>query len=276
MTRVSDIVDALDERFPPALAQDWDAIGLSVGDPSAEVRRVLFAVDPTLAVAQQAIDKDCQLIVAHHPLMLRGVTSVASNTGKGAVVHRLIEAGCALYSAHTNADSAAGGVVDALASAIGLAATTPLVPDVADPKLGLGRVGALAEELSLEDFAQRVAAALPRTHHGVRVAGDLGVTVRRVAVLAGSGDSLFDAVRAADADVYVTADLRHHPASEAREIAEANDGRPALVDVSHAASESLWLADAAATIADHHGVDTVVSTLNTDPWTARCGADHQQ
>ena len=273
MATVREIVDVLDRRFPPALAEEWDRVGLSVGEPDAAVSRVLFAVDPVLVVADQAIAAGAQMIVCHHPLLLRGVTTVSADTGKGAMVHRLISAGVALYSAHTNADAAQDGVADALATAIGVGQTVPLVPDGAEPGLGIGRVGALAAPVTLGEFARRVAAALPPTVQGVRVAGDLGAIVSRVAVLAGSGDSLFDAVRAADADVYVTADLRHHPASEAREEALAHDGRPALVDVSHYASEWLWLDAAAAHVAKAAGVETIVSTLRTDPWNARFGGD---
>jgi dinuclear metal center YbgI/SA1388 family protein len=272
MTTVGEIVAILDRYFPPRLAEEWDAPGLSVGDPTAPVERVLFAVDPVMAVANEAADWSATMLVTHHPLMLRGVTSVAANTGKGAVVHRLILAGCALYSAHTNADAASPGVADALAEAIGLTETRPLVPDAAEPALGTGRVGVLAAPTTLRQFAQAVADALPATTPGVRVAGDLGALIRTVAVLGGSGGSFLEAASAADVDAYVTADLRHHPASEARELALLTDGRPALVDVSHFASEWLWLAAAAERLAAEASVETRVSTLNTDPWTGRFGA----
>ncbi len=272
MTTVGEIVAILDRYFPPRLAEEWDAPGLSVGDPTAPVERVLFAVDPVMAVADEAADWSATMLVTHHPLMLRGVTSVAANTGKGAVVHRLILAGCALYSAHTNADAASPGVADALAEAIGLTKTHPLVPDGAEPALGTGRVGSLTTPATLRQFAQTVADALPATAPGVRVAGDLDALIRTVAVLGGSGGSFLEAACVADVDAYVTADLRHHPASEARELALLTDGRPALVDVSHFASEWLWLDAAAARLKAEAGVETRVSTLNTDPWTGRFGA----
>ena len=104
-------------------------------------------------------------------------------------------------------------------------------------ELGLGRVGALARPISLRDFAGRVARALPATPAGIRVGGDLDRPVQRIAVLAGAGDSLLDAARASGADVYVTSDLRHHPASEAL----AWPGAPALIDIPHWAAEWLWL-----------------------------------
>lgn len=142
---------------------------------------------------------------------------------------------------------------------------------------GLGRVGRLPEPLRLDEFATRVAAAVPATAQGVRYAGDPGLVVSRVAVLAGAGDGEFDAVRAAGVDAYVTSDLRHHPASEARERALFEGrGVPALVDTAHFASEWPWLERAARTlVADLAAAGTTVearvSTLCTDPWTARVG-----
>ena len=273
MATVRAVMQALESRFPPEYAQEWDEVGLSVGDPDATVERVLFAVDATLATAQEAITCGAQLLVTHHPLMLRGVTSVAADTPKGAIAHRLIVAGCALFTAHTNADAAHYGVNDALARALDLRETTPIVPHLDEPAIGLGRVGSLPLEMSLRDFASDVAAAVPATAGGVRVAGDPDMRVQKIAILGGAGDSLLDVVAAQDADVFVTADLRHHPALESRERAELSNGRPALVDVSHFASESLWLEDSAEYVARECAVDTVVSTVVTDPWTLRLGTD---
>lgn len=381
-----DAICALDARFPPATAESWDRPGTVCGDPAAPVRRVLFAVDPTAEVVDEALAWGADLLVTHHPLLLRPVHSVAATTWKGALVHRLVRGGCALHAAHTNADAAPAGVAEALARAVGLVDLEPLVAHpvppldkvvvmvpvadtsrvldamaaagagavgdyercawtvtgtgtflpgqgahptigtagevavVAEDRLemvaprrsrtavvaamrrahpyeepafdvlelaslpgptGIGRVGRLAEPLTLAAFGAAVAAALPPTSHGVRLAGDLDGEVRTVAVVGGAGDSLFDAVRARGADAYLTADLRHHPASEAREQAafeagssDPRRGTPYLVDVSHAASEWLWLADAARALAEDLAplgprVETRVSTVRTDPWTAR-------
>lgn len=388
------VVGLLDRRYPPASAEAWDAVGTVCGDPDQPVRRVLLAVDPTLDVVDEAIAWGADLLVTHHPLLLRAVHSVAATTFKGAVVHRLVRAGCALHVAHTNADAARGGVAEALAEAVGLTDLEPLTPvpaedldkvvvfvptadaeglvdaladagagalgeysrcawtttgtgtfvpgEAAQPAIGragevervdetrvemvaprrlrsrvlaalrsahpyeepafdvlelaalpgstgIGRVGTLPGDLSLRAFGERVAAALPATEQGVRLAGDLDAVVRRVAVVGGSGDSLFDAVRASGADVYLTADLRHHPASELRERAvfEAHrrggegPSRPFLVDVAHFASEWPWLRRAAAQLeadaaAAGTTVETRVSTLRTDPWTARLPSpDHR-
>ncbi|MCX5042641.1 Nif3-like dinuclear metal center hexameric protein [Aldersonia sp. NBC_00410] len=126
--RLAELIAAMDAAYPPALAESWDSVGLVCGDPDDEVSRVLLAVDATAAVVDEAIAWDAQALVVHHPLLLRGVDTVGANTPKGALIHRLIRSGCALFTAHTNADSADPGVSDALAEAIGLADTAPLDP----------------------------------------------------------------------------------------------------------------------------------------------------
>lgn len=274
MPKLSDVIAALEALWPPAWAEQWDAVGLVCGDPDAEVGRVLFAVDPVREVVEEAIATGADLLVTHHPLYLRGTTTVAATGFKGRVVHTLIKNDVALHVAHTNADRADPGVSDALAEAVGLRVTGPLVPDPADPagRRGLGRIGELPEPMTLAEFARRAAAGLPATATGLRVAGDPERQVRTVAVCGGSGDSLFEDVRRAGADVYLTADLRHHPASEAQQA-----GPPALVDAAHWATEWPWCEQAARRldeVCERHGwaLRTYVSRAVTDPWTAHAPA----
>ena len=125
---LAEVVAELERRYDPRGAEPWDAVGLVCGDPDARVERVHVAVDPVLAVADEAIAAGAQLLVTHHPLFLGGTTSVAATTTKGQVVHRLVSAGVGLYVAHTNADVASPGVSDALAGALGLRDVSPLEP----------------------------------------------------------------------------------------------------------------------------------------------------
>lgn len=129
-----DVTGLLDEWYDPAWAESWDAVGLVCGDPSAEVRRVLLAVDPTPAVAAEALARGFDLLVTHHPLFLGGTTTVAASDPRGRVAHTLITGGCGLFVAHTNADRARGGVNDALADLFDLRDTAPLerVPEPMD------------------------------------------------------------------------------------------------------------------------------------------------
>ncbi len=370
MPTLGDITALVDEWFPPHGADDWDAVGLVLGDPSVDVRRILLAVDPVKAVADEAILLDADLLITHHPLFLKGVHGFAATDPKGRLAHRLVSNGCALFTAHTNADSPVGGVSESLALALGLEGLSPLDPrpkeldkfvvfvpeeaaegvraamaeagagrigdydnasftshgqgrfrpldgaapavgEVGRPEVvdevriemvasrelrgyveakirtahpyeepaydvielasdddqldGSGRVGHLAEPVSLREFAQLVASVLPPTAHGVRVAGDPDQRVEFVGVCGGAGDFLLDRVREG-VDVYVTSDLRHHPASELRE-----HGAPALVDVAHWAGESTWLPVLQRRLADALGdtVEVRASSTNTDPWTFR-------
>ncbi|APT85154.1 Nif3-like dinuclear metal center hexameric protein [Corynebacterium aquilae] len=128
MTTVGDIRTILDQAYPPHLAESWDAVGLVCGDPAAEVRKVAFALDCTQAVAEHAVACGADMLVVHHPLLMRGVTSVAADTPKGKVIHTLITGNVALFSAHTNADSARPGVNDQLAEILGITPGAPLAP----------------------------------------------------------------------------------------------------------------------------------------------------
>jgi dinuclear metal center YbgI/SA1388 family protein len=266
---LADVVDAVHARYDPATAASWDAVGPVCGDLAAPVRRILLAVDAVGATVDEALASGADLLLTHHPLILTPVTSVAATTPTGALVHRLIRGGCALLTAHTNADLARDGVSDALAEALGVTGTTPVEPSPADPGAGLGRVGDLAATVPLATFAELVRDALPRTAHGVRVAGDPDLAVRRVAVLSGSGGDDLAAASRVGADVIVTSDLKHHVALD-----HLAAGGPALVDVAHFASEWPWLPLVARLLATDlaasgFAVEVVVSEIVTDPWTAR-------
>jgi len=278
--RLSDVVAALDALYPPHLAESWDAVGLVCGDPDAVIRRVLLAVDPVAAVAREALDMQADLLLTHHPLYLRGITSVAATTPKGRLVHELVSGGCGLLVAHTNADVARPGVSDALADRFGLTGTAPLEPLPAAP---LDKLVVFVPVADAERLLDALAAAgagelgdydrcawtttglgtfrpLPGARPAVGAVGEVARVVERLAVCGGAGDSALDAAARAGADAYLTADLRHHPASEAPEGL-------ALLDAAHWATEWPWLADAGRRLERATRVQTRVSSLVTDPWT---------
>jgi dinuclear metal center YbgI/SA1388 family protein len=280
---VADVVAALERRYPPAWAQSWDRVGLVLGEPAAPVRRVLCVVDCVPETVAEALTSGCDLVVAHHPLLLRGVSSVAATTYKGRIVHQMIRHGVALFVAHTNADVASPGVSDALAGRLGLRSVRPLRPYDPDgpaggardgapaagggPGLGFGRVGELPAPMPLAELARHAAAVLPPTAWGVRAAGDPRRIIRTVAVSGGSGDGFLADAAAAGIDAFLTADLRHHPASE-----HIAGGGPALLDAAHWATERPWLDELAAWMRDTLNVETAVSDLDTDPWTVHAEA----
>lgn len=262
---VAEVNAVIERLWPPAGAEPWDAVGLISGDLDAPVDSILLAVDAVAQTVDEAISAQAGMLLVHHPLLLRGVTSVANDRYKGAALSRLIRANCALVAAHTNADVVETGTSGTLAKRLGLVNVRPIVPAVPADR-GIGRVGRLAQPTTLGRLARMLGELLPATATGVRVSGDYDATVSTVALCGGAGDALLSEPAVLSADVYITSDLRHHPASEARENAMIGHG-PALIDVSHWASEWLWLESAASELRSAlPAVNVTVSELRTDPW----------
>lgn len=205
MPTLREVVGVLDGLYDPLWADDWDAVGTVAGDPDAEVAKILFAVDPVQDVVDEAVAWGADLVVTHHPLWLRGVTSVAASSPKGRVVHTLISNGIGLHTCHTNADSPPLGVSESMALTLGLSDIRPLEPDPDGPgDRGSGRIGTLSTEMTLDSFAAYVAESLPTHRSATRVAGDPSTVINTAALCGGSGDFLLAAADAAGADVYVT------------------------------------------------------------------------
>jgi dinuclear metal center YbgI/SA1388 family protein len=263
---VAEVNSVVERLWPPSGTESWDAPGLLSGDPLAGVDSIHLAVDAVSESVDEAVSAGADLLLVHHPLLLRGVTSVAEDRYKGALLARLIRAGCALIAAHTNADVVETGTSAVFAARLGLLDPRPVVPSRDHPERGIGRVGRLPEATTLGTLARALGDILPATAGGIRVSGSFDAPVRTVAVCGGAGDSLLSDPAVLAADVYITSDLRHHPASESRENARIGAG-PALIDVSHWASEWLWLETAAEELRSAlPGVAVTVSELRTDPW----------
>lgn len=163
---VNDVAGWVENLAPRHLAESWDAVGLQVGDGMAAVHRVMTALTVTPAVVQQARALQVDLIVAHHPLIFRPLTSVSPRTRIGAILTALIKEGIALYVAHTNLDAAPGGVNDGLARRLGLHDVTPLAPRPRSRRLKLVTfVPAEYEQRVLEAMAQAGAGVIGEYSH---------------------------------------------------------------------------------------------------------------
>ena len=262
---VSDITRAAEALWPAAGAEGWDAPGLVCGVADAPVGLLMLAVDAVMDTVEEAVAAEAGMLLVHHPLLMRGVTSISSDQYKGALLSRLIKADCALLSAHTNADIVDSGTSAVLGQRLGLHNTFPIEVG-RDSDSGLGRVGSLVEPIALGRLARTLGEILPATAGGILVSGEFDRPITTVAVCAGAGDAFLGHPAVLAADVFITSDLRHHPASEARENARLNTG-PALINLSHWASEWLWLSTAAEQLRDQlPGLTVLVSDLRTDPW----------
>lgn len=261
--KLSELLSVFESLWPQSGADDWDQVGLACGSADQQVDSVLFCVDPTLSVLQEAKQKSCQLVVSHHPLLLEGVHTVAEGELKGDILSYAITNSIALFSAHTNADTVPGGVSDVLASRIGLKNTLPLVTTTGDS--GHGRVGSLDKAMSVSDLAKSLNEILPASHAPIRVAGDPTKVVSKIAVVGGSGASFLPDAISAGAECFITSDLKHHVSLDA----VSSPGKQIfLIDISHFAAESLWLAPASAELSKVvPEVQFLVSEESTDPWT---------
>ncbi len=213
---LSEIISKVESFAPLAMACEGDNPGLMFGKRDKEIKKVLVALDVDLGVICEAREKGADLILTHHPLMFDPIRQVNETTPEGKCILELAEGGIALYSAHTNLDSAKGGLNDIFAEKLGIADTKPIEVTYTDENgtdYGIGRVGTIENETTLSEFAAFVCKAfdLPSTNY----VGDGNSKVKSVAVCSGSGGSLLSDV---SADVYVTGDIKY---SGARNAAEA-------------------------------------------------------
>lgn len=262
--QLKDLVQKLNNIWPVETAEEWDRVGLSVGRISSLIKRTLVTVDVTMDVIEEAKARDCQLILSHHPLLLKPVNTLADDSTKGSLVSALIEAKIASFGAHTNADVSVDGATYQLAKRLDLQNLKSLVSK--DDGLWHGIYGEFIDSRSLESVAASVAASVPRTSRGVAFTGSPETKVKTVALCSGAGDSYIGDALAINADLFISGDLRHHLVQDAIEF--QRDGAPmALMDVSHWAFESLWVEVAVQKLETIDGVEFIASALNTDPWT---------
>ncbi|WP_303721635.1 Nif3-like dinuclear metal center hexameric protein [Malonomonas rubra] len=369
---LTDLVGLLNVLYAPGLAEDWDNVGLQIGDPTAEIKRVLVCLDAEEIAIEAAVRADAQLVVSHHPLIFKGLKRLTPSDEVGRVLFRAIRNNIAVFSAHTNLDRAADGLNDWLAARIGIENCQPLekpqragyyklvvfVPqghetalmealfaagagnigqydhcsfrtegigsfrgsEATDPfiglpgqheetgefrletivpgarltkvvermrkahpyeevaydliplansrdDIGLGRIGRLAEETSLQQFAEQMRERLNLP--SLRLVGDRMQKINKVAVCGGSGASLLSEALRQGADCLVTGDVKYHDAQRAR-----SEGL-ALIDAGHFGTEKLMVPELAVRL--RHALDerrlpveVIEMAAEQDPFTTIC------
>ena len=221
MYKVKTIADVIEELAPQDLAESWDNVGLMVGDMEQSVNKIFVCLDITSENVAQAISIGADMIVSHHPLIFSPMKRVIESDVSGSIVRALIQNNISAYSAHTNLDHATGGTNDALAYKLGLENVRRFTDEECCDEFGkpicnIGRVGTLEYPMTIEDFVSYTKSVLGCS--SIKYVGTPGDTVTTVAVCSGSGgDGIYSAYHAG-ADVYVTADVRHHEAQLAFEL----------------------------------------------------------
>lgn len=208
---VGELYQYLNEKIPPELSLDWDNDGLACcPDRTAEVRRVLVALDPTEAIVDKAISEGFDVILTHHPLLFKGVKAVNGGTGASRKLVKMIRAGVSAMSFHTRLDALTGGVNDTLAELLGIRDAVPFGTDGE----AVGRIGTLPQTVAFADFCAMVKERLGAP---VLLASDAGRPVSRVAVLGGEGGDDLEAALLAGADTFVSGRLGYHRMIDAPE-----------------------------------------------------------
>lgn len=209
MTKVKDIAHAIERFAPLSLKESWDNPGLQVGDPDMNVNGVLLCLDVTEEIIDEAIKRDCNMIVSHHPLIFGGLKRLTGATPTERMAAKALTTGIAIYSAHTNLDSTFEGVSYEMAHSLGVKNCSPLEPSHSgDSSQGLGIVGEVEPTPKLE-FLRKVKDAF--SVRDIRYSAQTpGIVVRKVALCGGSGGSLIRQAIEAKADIYICGDLKYH------------------------------------------------------------------
>ena len=244
---VAEIIKIMDQLAPPLLAEEWDNVGLQIGDPRLPVRRIWVALDPSPEVVKAACEKNVDLLITHHPLIFRPLKSIDFDTPGGSIIQMAAHHQLAIFSAHTNLDIVRDGVNDVLAQRLGLRHLALLQPvhvgerskeDISpltggETEHGIGRIGSLAKAGSLKSLVSMVKKKLKLDF--VKVAGDLEMKVTRVAICSGSGSSLMQAFLFSKTQVYISGDIHYHDARDAEHVNRA------IIDIGHFPSEHLMV-----------------------------------
>jgi dinuclear metal center YbgI/SA1388 family protein len=222
---LKDLLDLLEQIAPSRLAEPWDNPGLQVGSYSQEIKKIFFALDPTLRALRSAFEGGAQLLLTHHPLIFNPLSRLEIHEYPQNVIFEAVRNGISVVAAHTNLDVTKGGMNDILADMMELQQVEVLRNANEDNEVGLGRIGDLIEPTQLSGVVNNVKRILGTEK--VRLVGRGDAMVRRLAVVAGSGGSFVSLAFQKSADLLLTGDVSHHHALEAESLGIA------LIDSGH-------------------------------------------
>ena len=228
---------------------------MQIGDTGREINSVLLTTDVTTEVVNEAIERGCQLIISHHPLLFHGLKQICGETDQQRIVETAIRHQIAIYSAHTSLDSVIGGINTRLADKLGVENYRILVPSAANQETGLGVIGTLSKPMNYAEFIGHVRDRLECTY--IRYTRPANESIRTVALCGGSGAEFIPEAIVQGADVYITADCKYHEFQDA-------DGRIGLIDIDHWFSER-HAREIFGDILDSIGVKYVISTADHSP-----------
>ncbi len=205
--KVKDIVEIFENFCPKRLAYPWDNVGLLCGSEEKEVKKIFVTLDTNINTVKEAVEKNADIIISHHPILLDGIKRIDYSSAEGKMIKLLIENDIPLFAAHTNMDTARGGINDRLAEMFDLNDVKIIDVHTDDETAGLGRIGVLKNPVKFIDFAELCGKILKTT---VRASGNFEKTIKTVAVASGSCSEIIPLAKSMGADVIVTGDMKYH------------------------------------------------------------------
>lgn len=259
MSRVNDIILEMEKIAPTYLKEDFDNVGLMVGDRNKEVKKILLALDCTLSVIHEGKSNEVDLIITHHPLIFRKPSSITTDTLQGRKIIELIKSDIALYSSHTNLDSVERGLNSTIVTMLGFEGGEIIEPNSRNNKAGLGRVVALDKQLYLEEIVEIIKSKLNIKQLRV-VKGKEKVS--KIAIINGSGQDFIGKAMSMGADCVITGDTTYHFASDYKEMGIS------IIDVGHFASEQIIFFEVMNKLKEKfNNIEFLTSKMEEDPYT---------
>lgn len=227
--KLENIMNVIENIAPKKLKEDFDNVGLMVGDKEKNINKILLALDCTMDVIEEAKKIGAELILTHHPLIFRKPSSITTDTLLGKKVIELIKNDINLYSAHTNWDSAKEGLNDTIVKMLGLESSRIISKCKSNEEAGIGRIAVLPQEKTLKEIIEQVRVSLGVTN--LRYAGNLEQKIKTISIVNGSGQSFFEDSIRLGADLVITGDTTYHFVSDYEEMGLS------IIDVGHFNSE---------------------------------------
>lgn len=252
------IEQLLEQIAPLALSESWDNSGVQIDVGRPHIQRVLVCLEITKDVVAEALERDADLIVTHHPLLFSGVKRIDRSTPTGEYLLELIFAGISVYSSHTSFDSAAGGNNDDLANRLGLLEIEELSGTSGD---ALGRTGYLPHPMAFKELVLLLDEVLEHPG-GIKAAGNPETVVEKVGLCTGAAGEFYRAAMEQDCQAYISGDVKHHEAQLARESGLC------LIDAGHFGTEQIFVENMAVKLREAAGGRLVVmeSETNVNPY----------
>ena len=233
--RCNEITNKIEDRYPKQYAMEWDNVGLLVGRCDKEVQKIYIALDATDKVIEDAVNWGADLLVTHHPMIFKGMKRITNQDFIGRRVLKLIQNDISYYAMHTNYD--VKGMAQLAGEYLEMEEMEVLEETAKEDGImdGIGRVGLLKSEMTLQDCCQFVKKALGLPN--VKVFGDLNQMVRRAAISPGSGKSVISCAMKKGADVLITGDIDHHEGIDS--VAQGM----MIIDAGHYGTEYIYMED---------------------------------